>query len=147
MAKPNFVIDTNVFISAQLIENSISARVFDKVLQCGIIALSDALLHEYNEVIYRKKLDKYLSHEKRKAVLAHIRANALMFNPAMHINECRDQKDNIILELALACGAACIITGDSDLKILHPFRSIPILSAVEFLEKFEDRENEEKRDG
>jgi len=59
-----------------------------------------------------------------------------MFAPTLTINDCRDRKDNIILELAAACGAACIVTGDADLKIMHPFRSIPILSGSEFLTEF-----------
>jgi len=65
MSKPLIVIDTNVFISAQLIEGSMSAQVFDKILQVGSIALSEPLLAEYLNVLYRKKLDKYLSESKR----------------------------------------------------------------------------------
>lgn len=125
MSKPLIVIDTNVFISAQLIKGSVSAQVFDKILQTGNIALSEPLLAEYTNVIYRKKLDKYLSESKRQAILHKIIENASMFVPALAINDCRDRKDNIILELAITCRAACIVTGDSDLKIMHPFRSIP----------------------
>ncbi|MDR6803791.1 putative PIN family toxin of toxin-antitoxin system [Dyadobacter sp. BE34] len=136
MSKPLIVIDTNVFISAQLIEGSTSAQVFDKILQVGNIALSEPLLSEYMNVIYRKKLDKYLSEEKRQAILRKIIENALMFTPTITVGDCRDRKDNIILELAITCGAACIVTGDADLKIMHPFRSIPILSGSEFLTEF-----------
>ncbi len=136
MSKPLIVIDTNVFISAQLIEGSVSAKVFDKILQVGNIALSVPLLAEYMNVIYRKKLDKYLSESKRQAILHKIVEHASMFVPTLAINDCRHRKDNIILELAVACEAACIVTGDSDLKIMHPFRSIPILSGSEFLTEF-----------
>ncbi len=131
------VIDTNVFISAHLIENSISAKVFDKILQNYTIAISEPLLHEYEEVLYRKKLDKYLSVDKRLAVMRLIRTNAMIFDPSVRITECRDHKDNIVLELAITCNATCIISGDSDLKDLHPFRSIPILHGREFLALFE----------
>ena len=136
MSKPLIVIDTNVFISAQLIEGSVSAQVFDKALQIGTIALSEALLNEYSNVFYRKKLDKYLSEAKRHVILSRIRENALIFYPTVEINECRDKKDNMILELAITCEAEYIITGDSDLNIMRSFRSIPILSGAEFLANF-----------
>ena len=41
---------------------------------------------------------------------------------------CRDSKDNKFLELAVSDQATCVVTGDNDLLVLHPFREIPILS-------------------
>ncbi|GGH39130.1 hypothetical protein GCM10007423_33290 [Dyadobacter endophyticus] len=136
MSRPLIVIDTNVFISAQLIENSVSAQVFDKALQIGGIALSQELLNEYTHVLYRKKLDKYLSEDRRQVILRKIRENSIMFSPTIKISECRDKKDNMILELALTCDAICIVTGDADLNVMHSFRSIPILSGAAFLVTF-----------
>lgn len=52
------------------------------------------------------------------------------------VNVCRDPKYNLFLELALAAEASAIVTGDKDLLVLHPFRSIPIISAEDFLETF-----------
>jgi uncharacterized protein len=53
--------------------------------------------------------------------------------PVEKIDVCRDSKDNMILELAVAGKADFIITGDKDLKVLNPFRKIQILSPAEFL--------------
>ncbi len=50
-----------------------------------------------------------------------------------HIEDCRDPKDNKFLEAALSGRADCIVTGDQDLLILHPYQSIPILQPAEFL--------------
>lgn len=47
---------------------------------------------------------------------------------------------NKFLELAISESAECIITGDQDLLVLHPFREIPILTANEFLSSY-DKEN------
>jgi predicted nucleic acid-binding protein len=59
--------------------------------------------------------------------------------PFVEISEtivaCRDPKDDQYLALAINGGAECIVTGDEDLLVLHPFRSIPILTARSFLEK------------
>ena len=64
------------------------------------------------------------------------RAVILFFSPDESITACRDSKDNKFLELAVAANASCIITGDKDLLVLHPFKNIPILSSSEFLNRF-----------
>jgi uncharacterized protein len=50
-----------------------------------------------------------------------------------HIAGCRDPKEYKFLEAALSAKADCIVTGDQDLLILHPFQGIPILQPAEFL--------------
>ena len=59
--------------------------------------------------------------------------NATLFTPGLFITDCCDPKDNKFLELAVAANASCLITGDNDLLVLHPFRNIPILNATDFL--------------
>jgi len=49
------------------------------------------------------------------------------------ITVCRDPKDNMILELAVAGQADYIVTGDKDLLALNPFRKIQIVTPAEFL--------------
>ncbi len=49
------------------------------------------------------------------------------------VEESRDPADNAILGCALESQAQVIITGDQDLLVLHPFRSIKIVSPAEFL--------------
>jgi uncharacterized protein len=46
--------------------------------------------------------------------------------------ECRDITDVKFLRLAFEAKADCLISGDADLKVLSPFRGIPILSISEF---------------
>ena len=136
MNDPLFVVDTNCFISANLIENSISAICFDRILSIGTIAMSDSIFAEYTEVLYRKKLDKYLTNTKRKTALSYLKKNSVFFNVIERIELCKDPKDNMFLELAVACSASCIISGDPHLLILHPFGSIPVLNAVDFIKAF-----------
>jgi putative PIN family toxin of toxin-antitoxin system len=136
MSKFFFVIDTNCFISANLVKNSVSAHAFDKALLMGTMALSDVVLNEYAEVLYREKLDKYLTESKRQNALKQVKRNAIFFTPVETVKDCRDPKDNKFLELALACKASCVISGDADLLVLHPFRNIPILKPADFLKEF-----------
>jgi putative PIN family toxin of toxin-antitoxin system len=132
-----FVFDTNSLISAALISGSVNARALDIVLDKGRLVISEPALQEFTDVIVRKKFDKYFSDDaERLEAIDKIEKNAVIFFPKEIITSCRDPKDNKFLELAVAAGASCIITGDKDLLILHPFRNIPVLNAADFLNIF-----------
>jgi predicted nucleic acid-binding protein len=49
------------------------------------------------------------------------------------IAACRDVKDDKFLEVAVNGQADLIITGDSDLLVLNPFRNIPIVTSATFV--------------
>jgi putative PIN family toxin of toxin-antitoxin system len=87
-------------------------------------------------VFSRPKFEKYISLETRLSFVENIISNALVLEPKDKVNICRDPKDNMFLELALTAGASCIISGDQDLLVLHPFDKIPIISAGDFLSFF-----------
>ncbi|TXD83186.1 putative toxin-antitoxin system toxin component, PIN family [Subsaximicrobium wynnwilliamsii] len=70
------------------------------------------------------------------AIIDRIERNSITIIPEISITACRDPKDNKFLELAVAAKASCIITGDDDLLVLHPFRSIPIFNPSDFLSSF-----------
>ena len=55
-----------------------------------------------------------------------------MIIPNIVITDCRDPKDNFLLELAVSAEADYIITGDKDLLVLNPYKNINIVSANDF---------------
>lgn len=55
--------------------------------------------------------------------------------PTVVVNDCRDPKDNKFLEIAISGNADCIVSGDKDLMVLHPYRGISILTPMQFLEQ------------
>lgn len=57
----------------------------------------------------------------------------MWFEPAVRVPDCRDPKDDKYLELALSTGAETIVSSDSDLLVLDPWRNIRILSPGEYL--------------
>jgi len=116
-----FVMDTNAIISAALIAGSVNSKAFNRVLHDGFLAFSESSFFEFIEVLYRPKFDKYLSNERRSQIIARIEQNAKWFEPAESITVCRDADDNMLLEVAVASHAYCIITGDKALQELHPF--------------------------
>lgn len=128
-----FVFDTNVLISAFLFSQSKPRQALDQATVIGVIVLSNSVLSELEEVLYRPKFDRYLTKERRQEFLESLTENAQFIDVTEQINECRDPKDNKYLELALSGQAKCIVTGDDDLLVLNPWRGIEILTVQEFL--------------
>lgn len=131
--KRRFVFDTNVFVSAFLFSQSKPRQALDKAQDVGIILLSAAVFAELQEVLSRPKFNRYITLERRRELIDNLVETIEFINVTEQINECRDTKDNKYLELAVSGKAQCIITGDEDLLILHPFKQIDILSVQKFL--------------
>ena len=128
-----YVFDTNVLMSALLFKDSKPGQVFYLVLDQGVILLSLPAVMELNEVLRRKKFERYLLEEERDRFLAALITEAIMVEITEHINACTDPKDDMFLELAVSGGATCIVSGDEHLLRLSPFRGIPIMKPDEFL--------------
>jgi putative PIN family toxin of toxin-antitoxin system len=131
-----FVFDTNSLISAALLKNSINAKALNHALNIGRIVISEPVLQEFQEVIFRKKFDRYLSDVERLEAINRIENNSIIYFSKTEVSACRDPKDNKFLDLALAADANCIISGDQDLLVLNPFESIAIVPASDFLNLF-----------
>jgi uncharacterized protein len=131
-----FVFDTNTIVSALLLPDSKPRQALDRAQDRGKILISMPALLELNEVITRNKFDQYVSEQKRKEFLAALVKQAEFLEVTEQITECRDAKDNKFLELAVCGSADCIISGDGDLLVLHPFRGISILQSGDFLKHF-----------
>ena len=131
-----FILDTNILISAALFKNSVPDRSFRKALLNGNILLSGNTLAEITKNLNKSKLDKYITAKDKLVFLNRIVTNAKFVEVIHTINECRDPKDNMFLELALSGNADLIISGDNDLLILNPFRGIPVISPREFIDNY-----------
>jgi len=131
---PRCVVDTNVHISALLSAGSTSNRTIDTVLQHGVLLSSDETFLELEVSLRRSKFDSYLRADDREQYLALIQGASEFVEVTERIEACRDPDDDKFLELAVSGNADVIISGDGDLRALHPFREIAILSPDEFLE-------------
>lgn len=130
------VIDTNTLISSSLFKYSNPRKAFKKATQIGKISASIETYDEFFEAFLRSKFDKYISRETRLEILEDFKRLAIFSEISETITDCRDPKDNKFLELAISANASCLITGDKDLLVLHPFRGLPILNAVDFINNF-----------
>lgn len=133
---PSYVIDTNTLLSAVLSKdgNNTTALAFQKALKKGVLLASDETFAELADVIFRSKFDKYLSDERRWKFLSEFRKLAVWVEITEHVEDCRDKKDNKFLSLAKAAKATLILTGDSDLLDLNPYKGIPIITARTFID-------------
>ena len=127
------IIDTNVFIGAIILPLSVPRQVVDKALDHGVLLISEATTNELTEAIFRPKLDRYVSREKRTRFLGQIASTAEIVPIIQLVRECRDPKDDKFLEVALNGRADVIITGDADLLGMGPWREIEILSPSDYL--------------
>ena len=127
------VFDTNVIVSAVLLPRSAPRQAFDRVQEHGKLLISAASVNELNEVLHRQYFDKYVQESQRLEFLASLIQSAELVAVTETVDVCRDPKDNKFLELALNGKATCIISGDNDLLVLHPFRGIPIVTPQAFL--------------
>jgi putative PIN family toxin of toxin-antitoxin system len=132
--EPRVVIDTNVAISAALLPHSTPRQALDLTLKVGRMLISQSTLVELDEVLRRPKFEKYLSEDHRQEFLAALVREAEIVEINETITDCRDPKDNKFLELGVCGQASHLMTGDADLLVLHPFRSIAILTPQAFLE-------------
>ncbi len=128
------VFDSNVFVSALLLPGSKPRRAVDLASRTGEILLSFAVLAELYDVLNRKQFRGYVEEEDVRNFLAALTREAQWIEVDVKIAACRDSKDDKFLELAVSGNATHIITGDSDLLVLNPFRGIQIVTPHSFLE-------------
>jgi uncharacterized protein len=128
------VFDTNVLVSALLLPGSKPRQALDTALQNGRILISFATLAELYEVLGRKRFRRYVDEEDIRSFLAALTREAEWVDVEVGVQACRDPKDDKFLELAVNGRGTHIVTDDSDLIALNPFRGIEILPPHRFLE-------------
>ena len=133
MKTNRIVFDTNVLVSALMFPRSVPRQAFNLAYSTGKILASTATTLELEEVLSRKKFEKYFSMEERIQFVARFFADAEIIEIKEKITACRDRKDDKFLELAVNGKADYIITGDQDLLLLHPFQNIVIISVSDYL--------------
>jgi putative PIN family toxin of toxin-antitoxin system len=127
------VFDASTVVGAVLKADSVPERALLRADEIDVIALSAAVDAEIAEVLSRPKFARAVSRERCERFLEVLRAEAIWFEPSVRVADCRDPKDDMYLELALASGAEAIVSSDNDLLMLHPWRSVHILRPADYL--------------
>lgn len=98
-----------------------------------MLLFSDETFAELASRLMRPKFDRYVSAATRQRFLADVVAVADWVTITGTVHACRDPQDDKFLETASTCAADCLVSGDADLLVLHPFAGVPILTPQEFL--------------
>lgn len=123
------VLDTNVLVAA-LVARGVCTDLVEHCVRQHVVVSSQPLLDELRDVLTRKVRQRP----------ADVRAAVRLFEEKFVCVEprpldsptCRDRDDDVVLATALAGEAAAIVSGDQDLLILDPFRSIRVLAPAAF---------------
>lgn len=100
----------------------------------NIIYVCDELIEEFEDVIKRPKIKKYINGEDVSlAVLLMKQYCHKVVIEKVAETPIRDAKDLYLLSLAEAVGADYILTGDKDLLVLESYKGTLILSFTEYL--------------
>ena len=125
------VIDTNIWISFLIGKSLIGLS--QVIISSQIIVLfSDDLFRELVEVLNRPKFKKYFSESAIKDLVTLLYEKVELIDVTSHFDDCRDAKDNFLLDLAVSGHANYLVTSDADLLILNPFHSVEIISYQDF---------------
>jgi uncharacterized protein len=135
--KLKFIFDTNALISSALSPKSTNAEALKLALELGDVLISDETWKEFESVLFRAKFDPYFSIAVRRELLKKFQFRFKKELITTKVTICRDSKDNMFLSLALSSQANALISGDNDLLILHPFEKLEILTAREFISKYQ----------
>lgn len=134
MKRESIVADTNIFVRA-LIGSKVNEKLYNLFKEGRIeIILSKSMLRELGSVLLKPRLG--LAEKEVKYCLYLVKKKAKIIEPKIKVNICRDSKDNIVLETAIAAKANIIVTNDKDLLALNPFHNIKILSPITFINSF-----------
>ena len=127
------VFDASSLVGAAIGPDSVPRRALHKARGQDRFALSRAVHDEIVEVLPRPRLARFIDSALRDGLLDLLVPGAAWFEPAARVTDCRDPKDNKCLELALAASASTIVSSDTDLLVLHPWRGARILRPAEYL--------------
>jgi hypothetical protein len=126
-------LDTNVLISGTLF-GGLPGRIVDAAVDRRFtLALSPAILAEYEGVLLRAKF--CLNPAAVEVLVRDMEAHALLVYPRTpHELVLSDTADNAIIDCAVEAKADVIVSGDAHLKDLQETAGIPVVTPARFVE-------------
>jgi len=110
------------------------------------LVTSEQMLTELFEVLARPKFARYFTQDDARELGDLIYERAEVVEPAIHVTLCRDPKDDIFLDTAIAGQVNYLVTGDDDLKgdevlvaRMRREHNVEIVGVPEFLTHLENR--------
>ena len=129
------VVDTNVFIRALIRPQGTVGPVIPRLAKGDYALVYSVPIR--NELIAKLALPrirvKYkLTDTQVEALLDLIALRGELVAPDRKVKVCRDPKDDMFIEAALAGSAECVVTGDDDLLTLNQFETVRFITPRQF---------------
>ena len=137
------VVDTNIWISGMLTRDGVPAQLTRAVLQQGRPVFSAPTFAELEDRLWRPKFDRYVSMERRRALLGDLQSIAHWVDIPDVLAQrkfSRDPDDDKFIHAALAAKARWLVSGDEDLLVLTTDlaeEGLRIVRAAEMLKEAE----------
>ncbi len=136
------VLDTNVLVSALLSPFGPPARILGLVMAGAVSCCVDArILAEYDDVTHRPRLS--IDSSKADDVLEELRRSGLSVGSFPLPRPLPDQDDDQFVEVGLAGGAQCLVTGNRAHFPDDRCLGLPVLSPAELVEVVRGRQQEQ----
>lgn len=127
----NVVIDTNVLVSG-IFWNGSPRKFLALVFHQDIKPFATIdMMAEYCRIIDKVANKRPDIATKWKSQIAKMMT---IIEKSEVVDICRDPKDNMFLECAIAVGATYLVSGDADLLVLENFNDVPIITVKQFFD-------------
>ena len=97
--------------------------------------VSQSTARELLDVGQRPKFDRYVKRLERWIAFEDLLAGMIRVSRTSKVHACVDTKDDAFLKLAVDGSADYLVTSDSHLLHLSPFRGVRIVNPAEFLKQ------------
>lgn len=125
------IIDSNIWISV-FINNDFQSfikKIFEREIE---IISSNRQIEEISNVLSRPKIKNVIAHELIEEFLILFLKSVDIVETEIKITDCRDEKDNFILEAAISGNVDYIVTEDKDLLVLNPYKTVKVVTVKKF---------------
>ena len=133
MPQTDWVLDTNVLISAALSSKGAPHALVQHILSHGCLVFSSATFEKLRSRLYRPKFDIYLSLDMREGLLHDFSASAKWVEPDVVLPYSRDPSDDVFIATALKAGLDFWVSGDKDLLEAPMPEGMQVLTPVQAL--------------
>jgi uncharacterized protein len=127
----DWVLDTNVLISAALSSKGAPHALVQHILSHGCLVFSSATFEELRSRLYRPKFDIYLSLDMREGLLHDFSASAKWVEADVVLPYSRDPSDDVFIATALKAGLDFLVSGDKDLLEAAMPEGMQVLTPVQ----------------
>jgi uncharacterized protein len=131
------VVDTDILIRALIRPNGTVGPVLAELAAGAyVLVYSEPLLTESLAKLALPRIGKKYSIDEPviEGMLAVIALRGDMVVPARKLKVCRDPKDDMFIEAAVAGEAAYVVSGDDDLLVLKKFEQVRFVTPRAFLQ-------------